>query len=197
MKNKTQKIVFAALIAAIYATLTIILAPISYGPLQIRVAEIFTVLPFFSAFSIWGLFVGCLVSNFFSPYGIIDMIFGSLATLIGAIITYYIGRSHIPYKKYLAPLPAVIVNAIVVAFLINCITVTNPVEIRVAFHKIISNPTELSSFIKFTINFNFNDLAFWGTALWVALGEFIACYFLGLPLLLTIEKNKILKKYLS
>ena len=188
---------FAGFIAAIYASLTIMLAPISYGPLQIRVAEIFTVLPFFSSFSIWGLFVGCIVSNFFSPYGIIDMIFGSLATLIAAIITYYIGRSNIPYKKYLAPLPAVIVNALIVAFLINCITVTNPIEIGMAVHKIISNPKELSSFIKFTINFNFNKVAFWGSVLWIGLGEFIACYFLGLPLLLAIEKNKTLKHYLS
>jgi len=195
MKNKTQKIVFGALIASIYAALTIILAPISYGPLQIRVAEIFTILPFFSAFPIWGLFVGCIVSNFFSPYGIIDMIFGSLATLIGAVITYYIGRSNIPYKKYLAPLPAVIVNALVVAFLINCITVSNPVEIRVALEKIMNNPKELGSFVKFTINFN--NVAFWGSALWVGAGEFIACYFLGLPLLMAIEKNKILRNYLK
>ena len=194
MKNKTQKIVFAALIAAIYAALTIMLAPISYGPLQIRVAEIFTILPFFSLFSIWGLFVGCLVSNFFSPYGIIDMIFGSMATLIAAILTYYIGRSKLPYKKYLAPLPAVIVNALIVAFLVNCITVANPVQIGVAFNKIISNPKELSSFIKFTINFNW--VAFWGSALWIGLGELIACYFLGLPLIIAIEKNKILKNYL-
>ena len=196
MRNKTRKIVFAALIAAIYAALTIILAPISYGLLQIRISEVFTVLPFFSAFPIWGLFVGCMVSNFFSPFGIIDMIFGSLATLFAATITYYIGKSNIPYKKYLAPLPAVIVNAIIVAFLINCITVTNPVEIRVALHKIISSPKELSSLLNFTINFNINKVAFWGSALWVALGEFIACYFLGLPLLIAIEKNKILKNYL-
>lgn len=123
MENLTRKkinhLVFAALIGSIYATLTILLTPISYGQIQVRVAEALTVLPFFSSYSIWGLFVGCIVANIFGGNGPIDIIFGSLATLVAAIITYYIGKSNIRFKKYLAPLPPVIINAVVVGFILN------------------------------------------------------------------------------
>ena len=87
--------------------------------IQVRVAEALTVLPFFSSYSIWGLFVGCIVANIFGGNGPIDIIFGSLATLIAAIITYYIGKSNIKFKKYLAPLPPVIINAVVIGFVLN------------------------------------------------------------------------------
>lgn len=119
MKFSLHKIVAAALIASIYAALTLMLAPLSYGEVQFRVAEALTVLPFFSSFSIWGLFIGCIISNILSPIGPLDMIFGSLATLIAAIMTYYIGKSNLKYKRYIAPLPAVIVNAVIIGILIG------------------------------------------------------------------------------
>ena len=118
-RKKINHLVFAALIGSIYATLAVLLAPISYGQIQVRVAEALTVLPFFSSYSIWGLFVGCIVANIFGGNGPIDIIFGSLATLIAAIITYYIGKSNIRFKKYLAPLPPVIINAVVIGFVLN------------------------------------------------------------------------------
>lgn len=178
MKTNTQKIVFAALIGAIYAAITIFLAPFSYGPVQVRVSEALTILPFFSGFSVWGLFIGCIVANLFSPVGILDIIFGSLATLIGAVSTYLIGKSNFKYKKYLAPLPPVIINAVVVGILINITMVKDPA----------------SSIIK---GFTLNTAALWGTMLWVGLGEFISCYAIGLPLLAVIEKNNKLRKYLK
>ena len=116
---KTKKIIYSALIAAIYAALTIFMAPLGYGVVQCRISEALTVLPFFSSFSVIGLAIGCLVANIMSPIGILDMIFGTLATLAAAFVTYNIGRSNLKYKKLLAPLPAVIINGIVVGILIN------------------------------------------------------------------------------
>lgn len=117
--NTIRKIVFGGLIGGIYAALTLALAPISYGEVQFRIAEALTILPFFSAFSTLGLFIGCLISNILSPIGPLDMIFGSLATLVAAVMTYYIGKSRLKFKRFIAPLPAVIVNAIVVGLLIS------------------------------------------------------------------------------
>lgn len=115
MNNKVKNLVLSSLIAALYASITILLAPISFGQLQIRVSEAMTILPFLSSFSIPGLFIGCIIANLVGGYGIIDIVFGSLATLIAGILTYYIGKSNIKFKRLLAPLPPVLINAIVVA----------------------------------------------------------------------------------
>lgn len=116
---KTKKIIYSALIAAVYAALTLFMAPLSYGPIQCRISEALTVLPFFSSFSVIGLSIGCLIANIMSPIGILDMIFGTLATFAAAFATYRIGKSNLKYKRVLAPLPAVIINGIVVGILIN------------------------------------------------------------------------------
>lgn len=119
MNKKLKHLIFSALIGSAYAALTILFAPISYGPIQIRVSEALTILPYFSFYSIWGLFIGCILANIFGGNGILDIIFGSIATLASAILTYYIGKSKINFKRYIAPLPAVIINAIVVGFLLS------------------------------------------------------------------------------
>ena len=75
------------MIAALYAALTVVLAPISYGPVQFRVSEALTLLPFYISEAIPGLFVGCIFANFFGGFGLVDMVFGSLATLIAAVLT--------------------------------------------------------------------------------------------------------------
>ena len=85
---KTKYLAEAAVIAAIYALLTIVLAPISYGAVQVRISEALTVLPFFTPAAVPGLFVGCIAANIMSPYGLADLIFGSAASLIGAIGSY-------------------------------------------------------------------------------------------------------------
>ncbi len=117
MKIELKFIIKAAIIASIYAALTILLMPISYGPIQVRVAEALTVLPYFTSAAVPGLFIGCLVSNIAGGLGWMDIIFGSLATLISAYITYLIRKS----KKVLVPLPAVIVNGIVVGWVVSTI----------------------------------------------------------------------------
>jgi uncharacterized membrane protein len=113
MYKKTRFIATSAIIAAIYCVVTVLLAPISYGPVQFRVSEILTVLPYFTPAAIPGLFIGCFISNFFSPNGFWDIIIGSLASLIAAFLS-----RKMP-NKYLVPLPPVIVNGIFIGFLLN------------------------------------------------------------------------------
>ncbi|MCX7709682.1 MAG: QueT transporter family protein [Clostridia bacterium] len=113
MNTKIKLMTQAAIIAAMYAALTILLAPISYGEVQVRVAEMLTVLSFFTPAAIPGLFVGCLISNIVGGYGLLDIIFGSLATLIAAYLT-----RKMP-NKILAPLPPVIVNAVIVGIMLS------------------------------------------------------------------------------
>ena len=116
MKNK--KVLFlvqAAMIAAIYVVLTLIFQPFSFGEIQVRIAEALTILPVFTPAAIPGLFVGCLIGNIFGGSVLPDIIFGSLATLIGAIFTYLLRKQ----SKYLAPLPPIISNIVIVPFVLR------------------------------------------------------------------------------
>jgi uncharacterized membrane protein len=112
--NKNLKFITqAAAIAAIYAVLTIVLGPLGSEVIQVRISEALTILPFFTPAAIPGLFVGCIIANIVTGAGPWDVLFGSLATLIAAFLTY-----KMP-KKYLAPLPPVIVNAIIVGVVLG------------------------------------------------------------------------------
>ena len=111
--NKSRYLVHAASIAAVYAVLTIAFAPFSYGQIQVRFAEALTILPFFTSAAIPGLFVGCIVANFFGPGGIPDVVFGSAATLIAAYISYKMPA------KWLVPLPPVIANGLIIGYLLH------------------------------------------------------------------------------
>ena len=82
MKINTRNLITAAVVGALYAVLTMVLAPISYGALQFRVSEVLCILPFFMPFTACGLFAGCIVANRMSTAGVLDVVFGSLATLI-------------------------------------------------------------------------------------------------------------------
>lgn len=104
------------MIAAIYSALTISLAPISYGPVQFRVSEALTLLPFYMPESIPGLFVGCVFSNFYGGYGLPDMVFGGLATLIAAILTR---KSK---NIYLGALWPVVSNMIIIGVMLHVLT---------------------------------------------------------------------------
>lgn len=83
----TRRVACAAVAGAAYAALTMLLYPISYGPVQLRVSEALCVLPFFDPVFAAGLFVGCLIANLVSAAGPLDVVFGSLATLLGAWVT--------------------------------------------------------------------------------------------------------------
>lgn len=119
MNNKSRKIVSAAMVAAIYAAVTMLLSFSSYGVIQFRVAEALTILPYFSPVYIPGLFIGCIIANIISPSGILDMVFGSCATLIAAFMTYRIGKSNLKHKKLIAPLPPVVINALVIGIMLH------------------------------------------------------------------------------
>ncbi len=108
MKFPTKYITTAAIIGALYAALTIVLAPISYGPIQVRISEALTVLPFLFPQAIPGLFLGCMVANIFGGFGPIDIFAGSFLTLVAAMLTWWLRRTN---KPWLAPLPPVLVNA--------------------------------------------------------------------------------------
>ena len=118
MKNKQSKVLFiaqAAMVAAIYVVLTLVGASFSYGEVQVRISEALTILPLFTPAAIPGLFIGCLISNILGGCILPDIIFGSLATLIGAIFTWMLRNK----SKYLAPLPPIIANVIVVPFVLR------------------------------------------------------------------------------
>jgi uncharacterized membrane protein len=116
MKNK--KVLFlthAAMIAAIYVVLTLVFQAISFGEIQVRIAEALTILPAFTPAAIPGLFIGCIIGNIFGGSILPDIIFGSLATLVGACFTYLLRKQN----KYLAPLPPIISNTVIVPFVLR------------------------------------------------------------------------------
>ena len=116
MKSKldVRQITFAALVGAMYVTLCYFgnIFGLNFGIFQCRFAEALTVLPFLCPATAWGLFAGCILSNLLSPYGLPDLIFGSLATLLAGLLT---ARCR---SKWLAPLPPVLLNGLIVGALL-------------------------------------------------------------------------------
>ena len=148
--TKLNYLVRVAMVAAIYVVLNIIFAPISYGPIQARIAEALVVLPFIDPSAIMGLFLGCILANIYGGLGMVDIVGGSLCTLIAAYLTYKLKNPK------LAPLPPVLINAFGVGIYLHLLF----------------------------------DLPYWITVLYIGIGEFIACYVLGYPLLILLIKNK-------
>lgn len=150
MEKGHQYIIRVAMIATIYLVLNILFSSISYGPIQVRIAESLTVLPFLDPSAILGLFLGCFLANILGPVGMVDIVGGSLCTLIAAYLT-----SKMKNPK-LALLPPILINAFGVSIYLHLIF----------------------------------DLPYWITVLYIGIGETIACYILGYPLLLFLIKNQ-------
>lgn len=113
---RDKKVLFmvqAAAIAAIYVVMTIVFAPLSFGEIQIRFAEGLTILPYFTPAAIPGLFIGCFIGNFLGGAIPLDILCGSLATLVGALFSYLLRR-----YKFLVPLPPIIANIVTVPFVL-------------------------------------------------------------------------------
>ena len=162
----TRKIAFAGVIAALYAALTIAIEPIAYGPLQFRIAEALCILPFFFPFSVWGLFVGCIVANLFSPYPL-DVLVGPVASLLAALCTMQagkLGQERISVKA-LACLPPVVFNAVFIGALI-------------AYSMVSAGEAEA-----FLPAFIINGIQ-------VGFGQLVVLYAVGFPLLLYLPKSK-------
>ncbi len=116
MSKKTKAVVYGAIIAAMYTVLTLFASSfgLANGMIQVRISEALTILPFFTPYAIGGLFVGCFVSNIITGCALWDIVFGSIATLIGAVFTYYCGKIKSPKAKYLAPLGPIVSNTLIV-----------------------------------------------------------------------------------
>ncbi len=163
-KNKTVAIVQSAVIGAIYASLTLISSTmnLAFGGIQFRFSEALTVLAVFSPTSIWGLTVGCLLGNITSPYGIIDIICGTAATLIASALSYKARNVKIfdlPIASMLFP---VITNAVIIGFEVT-----------------------------FFLPQEFSFWGFLITAIQIAVGELAMCVGLGIPLYKVIKKTKL------
>ena len=116
MKNpRTAKLAQGAVIAALYVALTIVFAPISFREVQVRIAEALTILPLFSGAAVPGLYIGCLLANFIGGAAVPDIIFGSLATLIGAIGTRMLRNR----KPVLGTIPPILSNTIIIPFVLR------------------------------------------------------------------------------
>lgn len=170
--SKTQKMTRIAMIAAIYAAITFATFFMSFGAVQYRISEALTVLPVFTPIAIPGLGLGCAIANLVgaltgaNPVGYIDAIFGTLATLLAAISTYYTGKiKSKPLRYFLAPLPPVLFNAVIVGF-------------------------EISYFFVGSLEIG----VFMANALSVLIGQAVVCYLLGVPLMIALERKELYKK---
>jgi len=154
MNVKTAMIARGAVIAAMYAAVTLMFAPISYGPVQLRISEALTLLPCLWPEAIPGLFAGCLIANILGGMGLWDVFLGSAATLIAAVLTYFAP------SRILAASAPVAVNAVIVGWYLSYLTNT---------------PIYFSVF-------------------YIACGEAVACYALGIPLVRFVECVESTKK---
>ena len=115
---QNRKITRIGLIAALYAVVTLALGTFSYGQLQFRISEILMFLPLFGKEYIIALTIGCFIANILGPFGVPDIIFGTLATLISAILVYYTPKmiKNDKYRLFVASLWPTIVNAFVIGW---------------------------------------------------------------------------------
>ncbi|MEG2056794.1 MAG: QueT transporter family protein [Romboutsia sp.] len=121
MKSNTKGLVTTAVVAAIYATLTLALGFISYGPIQFRIAEVMILLPFISSKYIVGLTLGCFIANIIGPYGVPDIVIGTLATFISAYLVYLTSKliKESKFALIVAGIWPTVVNAVMVGFMLN------------------------------------------------------------------------------
>ncbi len=114
--HSTQYLTHAAAIAAIYTVLTVIAAGfgLANGAVQVRFSEALTVLPFFTPAAVPGLAVGCLISNIVTGCALPDIIFGTLATLLGALGSHALRRN-----RFLVSLPPILANTIIIPFVLS------------------------------------------------------------------------------
>lgn len=113
--NRSVKyITQGAVIAALYVVLVQVFNYWSFGPIQFRIAEALTILPYFTPAAIPGLFLGCIIANLLGGAIIWDIVFGSIATLIGAVGTYLLRK-----YKWAVPIPPILANTIIVPFVLK------------------------------------------------------------------------------
>ena len=163
----TRKLARAAIIAALYVALCLALAPLAYGTVQIRFAEALTLLPVLCPEAIIGVTLGCFLANMF--YGMpVDMIVGTLATLLAALATYRLRNVRWKGLPLAASLPPVLFNAIIIG-----------AELTILFTPGAAAPVYFANMAS------------------VGLGQLVSCSILGVLLVWLIEKNKPLHRLLT
>lgn len=174
--NKVRFLAHSAVIAALYAVLTYVAAALNlaYGPIQFRFSEALTILPAFTPAAIPGLTLGCLISNLGSPLGVVDWVFGPIATFLACCCTYMVRKICWKEIPILAPLPPVIFNALVIGLEVSCLSDAGV--------------------------FSFGNASFAGFisgAVSVGLGELVVCFALGIPLMIAIRRTKLFSYLLA
>ena len=162
---RTNRMVRCAMIAAVYVVLCLALQPFSYGAVQVRLAEALCLLPVFGPEYIIGVTLGCLLANALGST-VIDVVFGTLATLLACLVTYALRNVRVKGLALPASLPPVIFNAVIVGWEISVFFSDTPATLPVTL---------------------FNMLT-------VGIGEVISCCILGVLLVRLIETNRELKK---
>lgn len=166
--KRIRFIAVSAVIAAMYVGLTYVSAAmnLAYGQVQFRLSEALTVLPVFTPAAVPGLALGCFLSNLASPFGVVDWVFGTLASFVAAVGTLALAKVKWKGVPWLAPLPPVIANAVIVGLELSCFSDAGVFAWGNA---------SLAGFLAGAVS--------------VGLGELVVCYALGVPLMIAIEKT--------
>lgn len=168
----TRQIAIGGLIAAAYVALGVALAPLSFGAIQVRLAEVLTLLPLFTPFAAAGVTVGCLITNIIglamgaNIIGVYDILFGTAATFIAAVITYRCRRLTIRDVPVVSALAPVVINAVVVGAELTVVMSANGFEPGIFVFNLIS----------------------------VGAGQAVACLVIGLPLVQYLKKSGLAEK---
>ena len=161
-KLNTRQIALNGIVAGLYAAITILTASFAYGNIQFRISEALMMLLFFEPSLTVGLTVGCLIANLFSTVSVLDIVIGTAATLLACLLTTRIK------KPWLAPLPTILVNAVMVGAMLSCLYM----------------PSEQF----------WNGLLIFGGE--VGAGEAAVLYVLGIPLYYAMKKTNFIEKLL-
>ena len=162
----TKRLVRAAMVAAIYVVLCLVLAPFSYGAVQVRLAEMLCLLPVFGAEYIVAVTLGCFLANLLGST-LVDVVFGTAATLVACLVTYAVRKVRVGGLAIPAAVPPIVSNAVIVGAL------------------------ELTFFLPGVTGTA--ALAAWN-ALTVGIGEMVSCGILGVALVKLIESNTGLRR---
>ena len=169
--NTVFRLAIMAVIAAAYAALTIVLAPISYGPVQFRVSEALTALPFLMPGAVWGIFAGCVLANLYTG-SVLDIVFGSLTTLLAGLLTAWFGEKGNTVKnRLLGCLMPVLFNAVIVG-------------------AVLTWGYQIQEFENPLLSYGFN-------ALTVGLGEAAVLYLIGYTLLRQLPRIQAIREFIN
>ena len=117
-----QKMIRASLVAGLYIGLSLAFSALSFGAVQVRIAEMMTILPFFFPETIISLTLGCLIVNIFSPFGWVDILGGTACTLLASLLTYACRKIPSKLAVYWGMLPPILINAIGVGIYVTILT---------------------------------------------------------------------------